>query len=335
MKLPLVIGHRGVVNIAPENSLSGFSQAINLGLDGVELDIHLTRDNKLVVLHDTKLKLFSGKANFIKDFSYQELKRYDLSEKFRKTRKITYQKYPYEMIFSIELSVLKSDCFYLNIYEKISQKRIIYFLHKKGQYFDRVRRVIFPKITGDRLASIELRITREEVFHVKNVNNPNISRESIPLFEDVLNMIKEKIFINIEIKEGEIHYPGIICALMNELKHYSRDMILISSFDKKTVISVKEKYPDVKVSLLINQLLFYERNMSRLDGVNPYYALVSYRKISRICASKKTVFVWTVNNEEDMIQYLLSGVDGIITDYPQVLKKLKHAFQKVLNTIFI
>ncbi len=38
MKLPLIIGHRGVKGIAPENSLSGFKKAIELGIDGVELE---------------------------------------------------------------------------------------------------------------------------------------------------------------------------------------------------------------------------------------------------------------------------------------------------------
>lgn len=56
MKLPLVIGHRGAKGIAPENSLSGFKKAVELGIDGVELDVHLAKNGKLVVIHDVDLK---------------------------------------------------------------------------------------------------------------------------------------------------------------------------------------------------------------------------------------------------------------------------------------
>ncbi|GAJ07659.1 unnamed protein product, partial [marine sediment metagenome] len=56
MKLPLIVGHRGAKGIAPENSLSGFKKAAELGIDGVELDVHLTKDGKLIVFHDMDLK---------------------------------------------------------------------------------------------------------------------------------------------------------------------------------------------------------------------------------------------------------------------------------------
>ena len=78
MKLPLVIGHRGVMSIAPENSLSGFRKAIEIGIDGVELDVHMTKDKKLVVLHDNNIKRISGTDGNIGDFTYKELKKYHL-----------------------------------------------------------------------------------------------------------------------------------------------------------------------------------------------------------------------------------------------------------------
>ena len=49
---PLVIGHRGNSAHAPENTLESFTQAIALGVDGVEFDVRLTADRQLVVIHD-------------------------------------------------------------------------------------------------------------------------------------------------------------------------------------------------------------------------------------------------------------------------------------------
>lgn len=52
---PLIIGHRGAAGLAPENSLTGFARAIALGLDGVECDIHPSRDGVPIVIHDAAL----------------------------------------------------------------------------------------------------------------------------------------------------------------------------------------------------------------------------------------------------------------------------------------
>ena len=62
--LPLVLGHRGVPEEHQENTMAGFKRAIALGIDGVELDVFLTKDNKLVVFHDldTESEKKCGKA---------------------------------------------------------------------------------------------------------------------------------------------------------------------------------------------------------------------------------------------------------------------------------
>ena len=50
-----IIAHRGVPRELPENSLPGFARAVELGADGIELDVHLTADGVLVVHHDPVL----------------------------------------------------------------------------------------------------------------------------------------------------------------------------------------------------------------------------------------------------------------------------------------
>jgi glycerophosphoryl diester phosphodiesterase len=46
---------------------------------------------------------------------------------------------------------------------------------------------------------------------------------------------------------------------------------------------------------------------------------------------KKTVYIWTVNNEIDMLRFILYGVDGIVSNYPQILKKANKAIGKILK----
>lgn len=50
-----IIAHRGASGYAPENTLSSIKKAIQMGVDGIEIDIQLTKDNKIVVFHDWKL----------------------------------------------------------------------------------------------------------------------------------------------------------------------------------------------------------------------------------------------------------------------------------------
>ena len=54
--MTLITGHRGARNLWPENSLTGFRNAITLGVDAIEFDVHLTRSGELVVIHDATLE---------------------------------------------------------------------------------------------------------------------------------------------------------------------------------------------------------------------------------------------------------------------------------------
>jgi glycerophosphoryl diester phosphodiesterase len=70
--LPLRIAHRGVPRRAPENTLPSFALALELGADGLELDVHATRDGVVVVHHDATLR--AGPA--IAQLTFAELRRH-------------------------------------------------------------------------------------------------------------------------------------------------------------------------------------------------------------------------------------------------------------------
>ena len=63
----------------PENTISSFNKAIELGVDGIELDVQLTRDKILVVHHDPHLERLTGKKTLISNLSYEELKQINAS----------------------------------------------------------------------------------------------------------------------------------------------------------------------------------------------------------------------------------------------------------------
>ena len=74
-----VWAHRGASAYAPENTLEAFDLALKMGADGIELDVHMTKDNKLVVIHDETVNRTSNGNGFIKDMTCKELKQLDFS----------------------------------------------------------------------------------------------------------------------------------------------------------------------------------------------------------------------------------------------------------------
>lgn len=70
----LKIGHRGAKGHAPENTLISFQKAIDLGVDGIELDVHLTSDQQLICLHDDTLDRTTSGTGLVNSFALSELK---------------------------------------------------------------------------------------------------------------------------------------------------------------------------------------------------------------------------------------------------------------------
>jgi glycerophosphoryl diester phosphodiesterase len=79
---PLVIGHRGASGTRPENTLVSFRRAAELGADMVELDVQLTRDGEVVVMHDATLERTTDGRGSVRDHSLAELRRLDAGRWF-------------------------------------------------------------------------------------------------------------------------------------------------------------------------------------------------------------------------------------------------------------
>ncbi|MFR5411820.1 MAG: glycerophosphodiester phosphodiesterase [Enterocloster bolteae] len=68
--------HRGASGYAPENTLEAFVLAVEMGADGVELDVQMSRDGHLVVVHDERIDRVSDGSGFVRDYTLKELKGY-------------------------------------------------------------------------------------------------------------------------------------------------------------------------------------------------------------------------------------------------------------------
>jgi glycerophosphoryl diester phosphodiesterase len=334
MKLPLVIGHRGAKGIAPENSLSGFKKAVELGIDGVELDVHLTKDGNLVVIHDMDLKRLTRLKIPVRQLTFKELKKYDISELFTKNQEKIMEKLPEEKKYFLELRAIQVNSFYLNVYEQANRKKISFYLHWNGKRFDVVKKLFFPRNDGKKIYFKQLKIKKKDMLDLEKGAIRKYHNEQIPLLKDVLTILKGKLSVNIEIKGGEKVYPGIVDKLIKETENFGYNNILFSSFDRNTTILIKKKYPELKANGLYAKWINPEKYVNGLDGLNPHAFLCKEKLISCLHRLDKTVHVWTVNKDIDMIRFILYGVDGIITNYPQVLKKISKVVKSLLSDFY-
>ncbi len=72
------IGHRGAKGYAAENTLASFQKAMDLGVDGIELDVHLSLDKKVMVIHDDTVDRTTSQKGLVTDFSAKELKQFGI-----------------------------------------------------------------------------------------------------------------------------------------------------------------------------------------------------------------------------------------------------------------
>ena len=146
------IAHRGLFNNKdiPENSLSAFRKAVENDY-GIELDVQLTTDDRLVVFHDASLKRMTGIDKDLIDCSYEELQDYPLLD--------TEEKIP---LFADVLKVLKKDT------------PLIIEIKAEGRYIETTRRTVEMMRSYDGLYNMES--FNPMVVRYLKVNEPDIIR---------------------------------------------------------------------------------------------------------------------------------------------------------------
>lgn len=82
MKKSLNIAHRGFSGNYPENTMLAFKKAVEAGCDGIETDLHMTKDGIIVICHDETIDRTTNGSGLINDYSYEELCKFDAGIKF-------------------------------------------------------------------------------------------------------------------------------------------------------------------------------------------------------------------------------------------------------------
>lgn len=163
-----------------------------------------------------------------------------------------------------------------------------------------------------------------------------------PLLSDMITAVEDfvstnkyaPVYYNIETKctkEGDNIFhpePTVFAQLLYDvlIQKKINDRAYVQSFDLRTLQYLKQINADVKLVLLIENQDSFESNISRLgfipDVYSPMQQLVNAELVKQ-CHDKNMLLIpWTVNDEKQMLLFKTLGVDGLISDYPDVAVSL-------------
>ncbi len=120
-------------------------------------------------------------------------------------------------------------------------------------------------------------------------------------------------------------FVELIMEIVNAKKISKR--VIIQSFDMRTLQYLNEKYPKIQTSLLIDEKEPFEDYIDKLGFkpsiYSPYSVLVGKGLVDRCHAMGIKIIPWTVNSLKDIKYFMSLGVDGVITDFPNLMGQLK------------
>ena len=158
--------------------------------------------------------------------------------------------------------------------------------------------------------------------------------EPIPTLEQVFELMDGQTQFVIEIKAGNKTYPGIednVAALIKKYK--AEKWALVHSFNDRVLEYLHRNHPEIRLQKLfvsysgglMLDFKLHAVKLSKYDYVEGFgisKGAAKQKLIDEIHSLGKVVHVWTVNSKEDIQHVLSLGVDGIISNYPDRVKRL-------------
>ncbi|MBW1849228.1 MAG: glycerophosphodiester phosphodiesterase [Deltaproteobacteria bacterium] len=289
-----IIGHRGAAGLAPENTLSAFKRACSIGVDAVELDVLLTADNKIVVHHDYSLKpeitrtpqgdWLSLPGPAIKDLTLAELKTYDVGR-------------------------LKPNTRYSHRYPEQQPA--------DGERIPTLGEVItLFKTKYDVAAQLWIEIKT-------NPEKPNLTPTPKTVADAVVQFLRQQDFA------GRVRILSFDWRALVYIQKIAPDIPTVYvSLVGRSLNNIKPGQPGASPWMAGIDIDDFSGSVPRAVKAAggrywaPYYKHITYNLLKEAHELGLQVFVWTPDKRNAMVRLIEMGVDGIITNRPDILKAL-------------
>ena len=261
---PLNIAHRGARSLAPENTLAAARKGLEVGADMWELDIQMTADGELIVIHDSTLKRTSN----VRD-------------------------------------VFPSRNPWLVHEFRLDEIRLLDF----GSWFK--KQDPFGQIAAGMVAESDL---------------ASYVQQQAPTLGEALTFTLEHGWsVNLEIKDLSGNPdPGQVVkkvlALVEDLDMV--DSVLISSYNQDYLAQIRKAHPHIATGVLVSKPHPHPETLLRQLGAQAYHPRLSAFRpadVALLHLQGCRVHIWNVNDRKTMQRLVRAGVDGIFTDFPQLL----------------
>lgn len=250
---PLVIAHQGGDGLWPGDTLYAFEKAVEVGADVLEMDAHITKDGKIVLMHDEKVDRTTNGSGLIEDLTLADLKQLDAAYKWSNDDNKTF---PY-----------------------------------RGQGIE------------------------------------------VPTLEELFQKFPEmRYVIEIKLTKNPIDKP--LCELIRQ--YNMQDQIVIASFHDTAMQNFRDTCPEIATSasrtevrnfVLLGKVFLSELIAPHYQSIQPPYdpkesmniPIMTRRFLREAHAKNIKVEPWTVDDPNLMKRYIQWGVDGIMTDRPDLM----------------
>ena len=265
-------GHRGARGLMPENSIPAMIKALELDVDVLELDVVVTKDQRVILSHEPWLS-----HEICLDPNNNPI--YESTEKAYNIYELTLEQ------------VQKAECGLLEHPRFGEQKKTKAYKPRLGEVVDTVNQWLATHAP------------RKKIKY-------NIEIKSQPTWDDVFTPPYEE-FCDLVL--GVIKRKDITAQ------------VIIQSFDVRTLNYLHQIQAPVQLALLVDENEQYQEKLNQLEFIpeilSPHFSLVDEDLMKFTQSFKMQVIPWTVNEEKEAVRLKQLQVHGIITDYPDRIKK--------------
>ncbi|WP_145151171.1 glycerophosphodiester phosphodiesterase [Paenibacillus xylanexedens] len=151
--------------------------------------------------------------------------------------------------------------------------------------------------------------------------------ERIPSLEDLFRLVQGKgTLLNLELKNGIVSYKGMEEKIVQAIRDWKLEQqVVLSSFNHASLVRCKRLAPEIRTALLYMEKLYRPYDYAvklEASGLHPYKLAVTNEDVAAALAHGVVTYPFTVNDPAEMQAMIDTGVQGIITDVPDVLASL-------------